>query len=134
MTMEVRWIASAAAASLYACQKLLAGAKLVDEAVADALADDTEGLADDLAAVGLEAEPFFEHAIPLSASLAAPTSWPGLPWLKPRALLGKRRRRGWQAELPRFMQRFAGPTRGPSKISSCAAARSPASGKPAGRG
>ncbi len=100
MTMEVRWIASAAAASLYACQKLLAGAKLVDEAVADALADDTEGLRADLAAVGLEAEPFFEHAIPLSASLAAPDELARVAMAKAAGLAR-------QAAAPRLAGRIA---------------------------
>jgi hypothetical protein len=72
MPCEARWITSVPASGLHAAERMLAGAAPVDGQLPAALVDEVAALADDLAAVGLEPAPFFEHAVPLAARGAPP--------------------------------------------------------------
>jgi hypothetical protein len=72
MPIDARWITSTLASGLYAARRLSAGAAPVDHRLAAALAPEVDGLAGDLQAVGVEAGPFFEHAIPLAARFDSP--------------------------------------------------------------
>ncbi|MEX0677805.1 MAG: hypothetical protein WD063_12060 [Pirellulales bacterium] len=73
MPGEARWITSTSAGGLHAAARMLAGAAPVDPKLAtQQVAAEVDGLASDLAAVGLEPAPFFEHAIPLAVRFDSP--------------------------------------------------------------
>lgn len=75
MAIEPRFIVSTSASSLHAAAAMLGGATLVDSKVSEALAGEVEGLAGDLAVVGLATGLFFEHAVPLAVRFDAPRAW-----------------------------------------------------------
>jgi hypothetical protein len=72
MPIELRWLASTAASSLHAAQAIHQRRSLADRATADAIAAEAQALTDDLAATGLDATRFFEHAVPLATRFDAP--------------------------------------------------------------
>lgn len=72
MSFTARWIINVPACGLYTARRLLAGATPVDRPLADALAPEAAGLADDLETTGIEPAKFFEHAIGLSARFDSP--------------------------------------------------------------
>ena len=72
MTLDVRWIVSTRASSLRALAALLAGQTLVDQKTATALADEARAWRADLDILGLDAETFFRHAIPLATQIDSP--------------------------------------------------------------
>ncbi|REK12760.1 MAG: hypothetical protein DWQ37_11055 [Planctomycetota bacterium] len=69
MPGDTRWIVSKRASALHAAQALIAGHTPVDPKMSEALADEASRLATELESVGLPADKFFDHAIPLSAQL-----------------------------------------------------------------
>jgi len=75
MTLDVRWIVSTRASSLHALAALLAGQTLVDQKTATALADEARAWRADLDILGLDAETFFRHAIPLATQIDSPVAW-----------------------------------------------------------
>lgn len=72
MPMELRWIVSTSASAMHAAAALLAGQRLTDERLADALAEETQRLGEFLTSHGIATSAFFEHVIPLSVRLDQP--------------------------------------------------------------
>ena len=75
MTIDPRYVVSISASSLHAAAAMLGGATLVDPKMSEALEGEVAALASDLAAVGLLAGDFFEHAVPLAVRFDAPRAW-----------------------------------------------------------
>ncbi len=73
MGIELRWLVSTAASALHAAAAMLDGRPLADRKTAEAIGPEVSQLGSDLASLGIEPVRFFEHAIPASTQLDAPT-------------------------------------------------------------
>src|SRR5262249_22279344 len=71
MSIEVRWIVSTLSSSLHAAAAIMRGDSIVDSKLEEALRDQVDLLVGDLAALGLDAEQFLSHLIPLSVRFDA---------------------------------------------------------------
>jgi hypothetical protein len=101
MPLEVHWLTSTATSSLHAAEAMFRGAPLADSATAEALAEEVHRLAGLIAAAGIDADRFFEHALPLSARFDVPLAWS-------KAVCGKLRGAAQQGDLPeRLARQFA---------------------------
>jgi hypothetical protein len=69
MAVEVRWLASAATSCLHAADAQLAGRKLIDDALREALDEPVRRLGEMIDGAGLDRHRLMRHALPLAASL-----------------------------------------------------------------
>jgi hypothetical protein len=69
MAVEVRWLASAATSCLHAADRELAGRRLIDDALHEALDGPVRRLGELIGGAGLERHLLMRHALPLAASL-----------------------------------------------------------------
>ncbi|HUY89780.1 MAG TPA: hypothetical protein VMV10_13685 [Pirellulales bacterium] len=66
--MQLRWLASASTSCFHATAAIARGGPLADARLADALASPAASLLGELTAAGLDAEAFFEQAVPLASA------------------------------------------------------------------
>ena len=69
MDIELRWIASQSANCFHAAQAVARGRLLADAELAEAVAEPTERLREQIRASGLSEEEFWHHLVPLSAGI-----------------------------------------------------------------
>jgi hypothetical protein len=101
MPGEARWIASTSASGLHLAASMLGGATPVDPKLATPrVTAEVEALGVDLAALGLQPDPFFEHAIPLAARFDSPLEVADVAL---RKILGPRQT---EDDAPRLVRRL----------------------------